>query len=221
MTPTPESGPHSSGTRHGSGTSILIIDADSAALGQLRRRLQADGHAVLAATTPEEGLVLCRTGNPNLILLDPALPSAHGFDLCVAVRAETDAPIIVMTFSNEEADKIVAFELGADDYVTKPYQLGELIARIRSLLRRTRSVSPKRQRVVVVRNLKLDLGRRELSRSGRRVELRPREYELLVFLIENRGQTFSRAQLLSRIWGYHGQAYRRRAHRTAAPEDRR
>jgi DNA-binding response OmpR family regulator len=186
---------------------ILIVDSDQRALTSLRQRLEADGHDVHTAATSEQGLASVRLNSPSLIVLDPLLDRSEGFDLCAAFRAETDASIIVLTSSNDEADKIIAFELGADDYVTKPFQTGELIARIRSLLRRKRSASASvRSRTVVIGDLEIEFARREVRVRGKRIELRPREYELLAFLMENPGHTFTREQLLSRIWGYRGQA---------------
>jgi DNA-binding response OmpR family regulator len=190
-------------TTRGVATSVIIIDAESAELSKLRSRLQSEGHAVLTAATLDEGLALCRTSNPGLVLLDPLLGSSPRFDLCETLRSETDAAIVVLTSSSDQADKILAYDLGADAYVTKPYQLAVLVSRIRNLLRRTHSTST-RQRVFAVRNLRLDLSRRQLTRKGRAVDLRPREFELLAFLMQNRGQTFTREQILGRVWGYHG-----------------
>jgi DNA-binding response OmpR family regulator len=182
---------------------ILVVDADEHDSRSLRDRLEPEGHEVVRIGTAAHALDAVRRRKPDLIVIDPALPDASGFEACRMLRGETVVPMIIVTASGEELDKVVGLELGADDYVTKPAAPKELLARISAHLRRSRRhAEPARE--LVVGDLKVDVGQRRVTRAGSELSLRPREFELLAFLVQNRGRTFTREELLSRIWGYSG-----------------
>lgn len=190
--------------RMGSMARILVVDRNASLLASLRETLEQERHTVTSARTAEEGIQAVREQNPDLIIVDPVLPDLHGFEVCRALRQETLAPIIIVTDNQEEMDKIVALELGADDYLTKPFGMKELVARIGARLRRAgrEFVSQAPTQAIIAGDLRLDLTRRELTKDGQVVILRLKEFELLSVLMQHRGRTFSRSELLRRIWGY-------------------
>jgi two-component system response regulator VicR len=184
---------------------IVVVDKDERTLSAIRDRLEREGHVAISVSSAARALEAIRDEQPELIIVDPSLSDAEGFDACRALRAATTAPIIVLTAREEEIDKVVALELGADDYMTKPFGMKELIARVAARLRRTRAAAPQsRDRQLVAGGIVVDLARRDVRKHGEVIALRPKEFELLVFLIENRGHTVPRDRLLSRIWGYDG-----------------
>jgi DNA-binding response OmpR family regulator len=130
------------------------------------------------------------------------LPVIDGFEVCRLLRREMTVPILMLTAKADEVDKVVGLELGADDYVTKPFSMRELLARVRALLRRAEATPAAEAEVVTAADLQVDLRRREASRQGRALTLKPKEYELLLFLLRNRGRAFTREQILNQIWGY-------------------
>jgi DNA-binding response OmpR family regulator len=130
------------------------------------------------------------------------LPVIDGFEVCRLLRREMTVPILMLTAKADEVDKVVGLELGADDYVTKPFSMRELLARVRALLRRAETAPAVDVELLAAGNLQVDLRRREASRQGRVLTLKPKEYELLLFLLRNRGRAFTREQLLDQIWGY-------------------
>jgi DNA-binding response OmpR family regulator len=183
---------------------ILLVDSDTRLAATLRERLEREQHTVVIASDVEAAVSAVNEREPGLVLVDPGLPGAHGFDVCRTLRRATSAPIIVVTAEHEELSKVVALELGADDYVTKPFSTQELLARVNARLRRTGS-QPSTNHVgapLAVGDLRIDLMRREVLKGDHVVGLRPKEYDLLVFLMQHPGQTLSRAHLLRSIWGY-------------------
>lgn len=191
---------------------ILIVDDEPTLLDTLKYNLVKAGYNVRTAEDGLEALQTARAARPNLILLDLMLPGLDGIEVCRLLRRESDVPIIMLTARDEEIDKVVGLELGADDYVTKPFSLRELLARIKALLRRNEAartrtevknepISPKGS-ILRVANLNIDTNQHRATRDGMELNLKPREFELLAFLMLNQGQVFSREQLLDKVWGY-------------------
>jgi DNA-binding response OmpR family regulator len=180
---------------------ILVVDDEPTLVAALRYNLEREGYQVLTAADGESGLSLARAERPDLIVLDLMLPGLDGLEVCRILRREMTAPILMLTAKTDEVDKVVGLELGADDYVTKPFSMRELLARVRALLRRAET-PPAEAKVLIAGDLQVDLGKREASRQGQPLILKPKELELLVFFLRNRGRAFTREQLLNQIWGY-------------------
>ncbi|MGA2368577.1 MAG: response regulator transcription factor [Dehalococcoidia bacterium] len=188
-------------------SAILIVEDDRTLRDLLKYNLQKEGYKVWTAADGEEGLEVFHNKNIDLILLDMMLPVVSGLEVCRIVRSEKPVPIIMLTAKAEEIDKVVGLEMGADDYVTKPFSMRELQARIKALLRRSQEqISPAsadaKSRYLESGAIKIDLERHEVFHKGNPVELNPKEFELLVFLISNRGKVLSREQILRKVWGY-------------------
>ena len=191
------------------GSKILIVEDDKTLLDVLKYNLLKEGYGVVTAVDGVQALDVARNEKPDLIVLDIMLPKLDGFEVCRVLRKEMAVPILMLTAKTEEIDKVVGLELGADDYLTKPFSLRELLARIRAMLRRVemmRQEALSKQEAVPpaikIANLKIDFARHLVSRGSLAVDLSPREFELLAFLVRNRGQVFSRDQLLEKVWGY-------------------
>lgn len=186
------------------GSKILIVEDDQVLLDVLKYNITKEGYNVVAATDGIQALEVARGSKPDLILLDIMLPKMSGFDVCRILRKETTTPILMLTAKDEEVDKIVGLEIGADDYMTKPFSMRELLARIRAMLRRAEMIKPKpvEEAVLRISDLEVDLARHQATLSGTKLDLTPKEFDLLVFLARNRGLVFSREQLLERVWGY-------------------
>jgi len=188
-------------------TKILIVDDEPTLLDTLRYNLVREGYEVITAADGEKALERARESDPDLIVLDIMLPKMDGFAVCRQLRRETNAPILMLTARDEEVDKVVGLELGADDYVTKPFGLRELIARLRALLRRARpaeeeAAEERAKPALRFGDLEIDEGARRVRLRGNEVALKPKEFDLLVFLSRHRGQALSRDTLLERVWGY-------------------
>jgi len=181
---------------------ILIVDDEPTLVATLKYNLEREGYQVLTAADGESGLSLARSNRPDLIVLDLMLPVIDGFEVCRILRREMTVPILMLTAKTDEVDKVVGLELGADDYVTKPFSMRELLARVRALLRRAETTPAAEVEVLTAADLQVDLRKREASKSGQPLTLKPKEYELLLFLLRNRGRAFTREQLLDQIWGY-------------------
>lgn len=183
----------------------LLVVEDEANIRQLiRYHLEKEKFHVLEAADGVQGLKLARAERPDLVLLDLMLPEMDGLEVCRALKgnAATSAlPVIMLTARSEEIDKIIGLELGADDYVTKPFSPRELTARIKAVLRRSRG-EPHLPGELAVGRLKFNFGRYEVFLAGTRLELTPKEYELLKMLATSPGRVFSREQLLEKVWGY-------------------
>ncbi|MCE2481547.1 MAG: phosphate regulon transcriptional regulator PhoB [Alphaproteobacteria bacterium] len=181
---------------------ILIVEDETPLVTMLRYNLEKEGFRVAAAVDGQQALLLLAEERPDLVLLDWMLPSISGLELCRRIRRRAewrDLPVVMLTARAEEADRVRGLEIGADDYVTKPFSRGELIARIRALLRRSRPAFA--EEVLTRGNLSVDLVRHRVSRGGRAIELSPTEYRLLLHFMENPGRVFSRDQLLNAVWG--------------------
>jgi DNA-binding response OmpR family regulator len=182
--------------------SVLVVEDEPTLVATLRYNLEREGHKVLTAVDGETGLSLARSQKPDVVLLDLMLPGMGGLELCRVLRRETTVPILILTAKAEETDKVVGLELGADDYVTKPFSMRELMARIGALLRRAELAPVPERETLSHGDMEVDLRRRQVYRAGAELALKPKEYELLVFLLRNRGRAFTREQLLDQVWGY-------------------
>jgi len=181
---------------------VLVVEDDSAMAIALRDGLEYEGYAVSLANDGEAGLRMASEFHPDLILLDVMLPKLSGLSLCRELRNRgRDMPIIMLTARGHEIDKVQGLKAGADDYVSKPFGFLELSARIEAVLRRSGSIEVKRYGFGPIT---VDFRRREAERDGRSITLSAREFELLVFLIQHRGEVLTRQQLLEAVWGYHG-----------------
>jgi DNA-binding response OmpR family regulator len=188
---------------------ILVVDDEPAIITVVRDRLQREGFSVQAVASGEEALQHVDADPPALIVLDVMLPGIDGFEVLRRLRsAGHHVPVVVLTARDEDVDKIVGLELGADDYLVKPFNPRELSARIRAVLRRQAELDDLRDRVKAARGddelqqgLRLDASRRQVWFRGQALDLRPREYDLLCFLVRHPGQVFTRDALLSRVWG--------------------
>jgi len=188
------------------GARILLVEDEPGLLLTLTDRLAAEGYAVETARDGEEGLLLAAGGGFDLVILDVMLPRKSGLDVCRDLRQRgTPTPVLMLTARGQVADKVVGLKIGADDYLTKPFDMMELLARVEALLRRSRTgagdegAGPDVYRFGDVR---VDLRGAEVTRGGRRVELSAREFKLLCYLVEHRGETLSRDRLLDKVWGY-------------------
>ena len=185
---------------------ILLVEDERVLAETIRYNLAREGLQVELARDGEEGLARFRAARPDLVLLDLMLPKLDGFEVCRQMRRESAVPIIMLTARESEVDRVVGLELGADDYVTKPFSLRELVARVRANLRRMemlRHPEPD-DRPIMLRfgDVEVDLERHEARRGGQVLALKPKEYDLLVFLAQHPGRAFSRDHLLERVWGY-------------------
>jgi DNA-binding response OmpR family regulator len=181
--------------------SILVVDDEPVVREVVVRYLRRDGYETLEASDGDDARELIEKRRPSLVVLDVMLPGTDGLELCRWIRARSDLPVILLTARGEEADRIVGLELGADDYVTKPFSPRELAVRVRTVLRRTDGSVPTSERLEFG-HVVLDGGSREVTRAGRPVSLTAKEFDLLWFLASHPRQVFSRDQLLDRVWGY-------------------
>jgi len=181
---------------------ILVVDDEPTLRETLAEALDADGFRVVTAADGREALLRFREHRPDLIVLDLMLPELSGVEVCRIVRQESGVPILMLTAKSSEIDKVLGLELGADDYVTKPFSLRELSARIRALLRRIEQPSVEGPAMVALGDLTVDLAGHRLLRDGVPVPVKPKVFELLAFLLRHPGQVFSREQLLEHVWGY-------------------
>jgi len=185
-------------------TCILLIEDDPAVARSLQDGLERDGYAVTWKASGQEGIQVACEQAPHLIILDVRLPDGSGFDFCRQMRQlGLRQPILMLTVQQDEMDKVLGLEMGADDYVTKPFRLRELLSRIRALLRRAYGeLSASGADVLYAGDLVIDRGRGQVWRGSRLVNLTPTEFRLLVYLAQNPGQALNRAQILDAVWGY-------------------
>lgn len=186
------------------GETILVVDDEAHIVDLARMYLEQEGFRVQSANDGAKALEMIARQPPALLVLDLMLPEVNGWEVCRRVRAGKVAPhlpIIMLTARDDDADKIVGLELGADDYVTKPFNPRELVARVKAILRRTRRAA-RPEAPVHVGDLTVDPARHEVTVAGQPVELRPKEFDLLLTLAEHRGIVLSREQLLNLVWGY-------------------
>ncbi len=189
---------------------VLVVDDEAQIVRVLRGYLERAGFAVLTAYDGVEALRLARQERPDLIILDLMLPGMDGIDVCRAIRKESDVPIIMLTARVEETDRIIGLELGADDYVTKPFSPREVVARVRAVLRRTRPTADQAgQAILVVGALRLDETKRTLTVDGKLVDLTPSEFDILKVMMRAPGRVFRREQLLEATQGIAYEGYER------------
>jgi DNA-binding response OmpR family regulator len=181
---------------------ILVVEDEASLASTLSYNLRKNGFNVVSAADGVEGLAAARRDRPDAIVLDLMLPKMDGLEVCRRVRAESEVPILMLTARSEELDKVVGLEMGADDYLTKPFSMRELMARVRALLRRAAARDPGDGSRLTVGELELDVRGRTVFRAGEEVPLKPKEFDLLFFLASNAGQVFTREQLLENVWGY-------------------
>jgi DNA-binding response OmpR family regulator len=191
---------------------ILVVEDELSLQETLVYNLERQGYEVKAVGDGKVALDAARRIHPDLILLDVMLPSMDGFEVCRILRQEMATPVIILTAREDEIDRVVGLEVGADDYMTKPFSMRELIARVKAMLRRVRLIreemgsqaasEPPVAHTITYGNLMIDPGRHEAYLNGQAVALKPKEYELLVFMAQHRGQALSREFILERVWGW-------------------
>jgi DNA-binding response OmpR family regulator len=190
---------------------ILVVEDEQTLVETLEYSLRRQGYEVFTAMDGRAALEAARKHTPDLVVLDIMLPGLDGFEICRILRQETSVPILMLTARTEEIDKIVGLEVGADDYLTKPFSMRELVARVKALLRRVRmdreeqAAAPQPDVItekMVFDKLVIDLSRRELTSDGQVFHLKPKEFDLLTFLARNRGIVLSRDLILERVWGW-------------------
>ncbi|MGB9638066.1 MAG: response regulator transcription factor [bacterium] len=180
---------------------ILIVDDEKNIVELIKFHLKKENYKVIEAYKGKDALDLFRKEKPDLIILDVMLPDMGGFEICKNIRKESKVPIIMLTAKGEEIDKILGFELGADDYITKPFSPRELLARIKAVLKRTRSTNIDTNQIQLG-PFKINVNRREIYKNDVLLELKPKEFDLLKLFITNPGRVFTRQYLLEQIWGY-------------------
>ncbi len=194
---------------------VLVVEDEPSLVDTLQYSLSRQGYDVSISSDGAKALEVARKERPDLVILDVMLPTMDGFEVCRILRQEMNAPILMLTARTDEVDKVVGLEVGADDYLTKPFSMRELMARVKALLRRVRLVredmaneektesgDPQAVERLVFPDLVIDLGRREMSFRQQLFHLKPKEFELLVFLARNRGIVMSRDLILERVWGW-------------------
>jgi len=184
---------------------ILIVDDEKDIVELVSFNLEKEGYEVLKAYDGEKAMQLIGSKKPDLVILDLMLPGIHGLEVCKRLRrdpATAQVPIIMLTARGEEIDKVLGLEMGADDYVTKPFSVKELVARIKALLRRTDVANqPEKPDILEFKGLRIDMKSYEVTVNGRKVKLSPTEFKLLHFLSRNPGRVYSREQILDKVWG--------------------
>jgi len=186
-------------------TKILVVDDELNILEILKANLEREGYSVLLAMDGIQAVEMGQTAKPDLVLLDCMLPRLSGFEVCKRLRQTTNVPILMLTAKSEEIDKVLGLELGADDYITKPFSVREVLARVKAQLRRVsfaESAASDSERIRSFGDLEIDLDRYEVRRGGVPIDLTLREFELVRFLSHHAGQVFSREALLEKVWGY-------------------
>lgn len=183
---------------------IMLVDDEQHIIDLAQMYLEQEGYRISSATDGTAALKRILTEQPTLVVLDLMLPGIDGWEICRRVRAESDVPIIMLTARSDDIDKIVGLELGADDYLTKPFNPRELVARVRAILRRSekRTISREDNTTLTLGNLQISPERRSVTVDGKAVDLRMKEFDLLLTLARNCGVVFSREKLLEIVWGY-------------------
>lgn len=191
---------------------ILVVEDEISLQETLAYNLKRQGYEVETASTGDAALSQARLSRPDLIVLDVMLPGIDGFEVCRILRQEMNTPVLMLTARDDEIDRVVGLEVGADDYMIKPFSMRELVARVKAMLRRVRLVreevvasaaaAPPPQQMLAFDNLVLDLTRREVRMDGQVLTMKPKEFELLLFFAQHRGQVLSREFILERVWGW-------------------
>jgi two-component system, OmpR family, response regulator len=184
---------------------ILVVEDDPTLLSVLEYNLVKEGYGVITAADGVQGLETARAQKPDFVILDVMLPRMNGFEVCRILRQEMTVPIFILTAKEEEIDKVVGLDLGADDYMTKPFKMRELLARIRAIFRRSEITSTRTSgadSLIKMGDIEIDIARHKATVKGSPLGLTPKEFELLSFLAKNPGIVFNREQLLEKVWGY-------------------
>jgi DNA-binding response OmpR family regulator len=188
---------------------VLVVEDEPALLDTLIYNLNRQGYQVESATDGEAAVQLARQSHPDLIVLDIMLPKLDGFEVCRIVRAEMNVPIIMLTARDDEIDRVIGLEMGADDYMSKPFSMRELMARVKAQLRRVRLIREEMEvkddmpsEISKFGNLSLDLTRREVKLEGQILPLKPKEFDLILFMTQHHRQVLSREFILERVWGW-------------------
>ena len=181
---------------------VLIVDDEENLTEAIKYNLEQEGFQVSTAADGERGLAMAREFDPDLIILDIMLPRVDGLEVCRTLRRRSDVPILMLTAKAEEIDRVVGLELGADDYVVKPFSMRELVARAKAMLRRAPSRHSESAQVLVDGDLELNLTSHEVTLRDVSLELKPREFDLLALLMQSRSRIYTRNQILDQVWGY-------------------
>ena len=182
---------------------ILVVDDERVLVKGIKFNLENEGYQVQAGYDGEEAVELARNGEFDLIILDVMMPKIDGLQACMRIREFSNVPVIILTARSEDSDKIIGFECGADDYITKPFNILELKARVRALLRRSGTAEKRKtDEDLSIGHIRLDTGERTAWKDDERVELTAKEFDLMELLIRNPGRVFSRENLLNTVWGY-------------------
>ncbi|MFC4768013.1 response regulator transcription factor [Effusibacillus consociatus] len=186
---------------------IFIVDDDEKVREIIERYLQAEGYQVRTFGRAQPALEAWKQGEPDMFIIDIMMPGIDGYELCRKIRSESMVPIIMVSAKDEEVDKIVGFEMGSDDYLSKPFSPRELVARVKTMFRRINSLQSERteeskQQVIRFEDLALHLDQRRVVKNDQEIPFTTKEYELLTFLVANRNRAFTREQLLNQVWGY-------------------
>jgi DNA-binding response OmpR family regulator len=192
-----------------SGETILVVDDEAKIVKTVRAYLENAGFRVVTAEDGQMALTVFRHERPALVVLDLGLPAIDGLDVARTLRRESDVPLIMLTARVDEADKLIGLELGADDYVTKPFSPRELVARVRAVLRRVGGEREQAVPPITAGDVEIDVERRQVTVGGRLVDLTPTEFDLLAVLARNPGRVFTRLELLDRVQGYAFEGYER------------
>ena len=184
---------------------IIVVEDDRNLLDTLKYNFRKEGYNVIAAVDGAEALDVARREKPDIIILDIMLPRLSGFEVCRILRKETNIPILMLTAKTDEVDKIVGLEIGADDYMTKPFSMRELLARVGAMLRRSKMTGMEpgpEQAMLQIGDINVDIARHKALKGTTKLDLTPKEFDLLAFLATNKGLVFSRDRLLEKVWGY-------------------
>ena len=184
---------------------ILVVEDEENLLAAIKYNLDNEGYLSITANNGTEAIGLVSSEDPDLVILDVMLPELDGLEVCRIIRKDNDVPIIFLTAKDQEMDRVVGLELGADDYVVKPFSMRELLARVKAMLRRQRVkdsfTKNHLEEVLVSGSLSLNTASRILTRDGEILDIKPRAFDLLLLLMQNKGRAFSREQILERLWG--------------------
>jgi len=190
---------------------VLIVEDDRELINLIEIHLKDIGCEVLRAYNGRDGLNMALTENPDLVILDVSMPIMDGFEVCKEIRAKQSTPVIMLTAKSEEIDRVLGLEIGADDYITKPFSIREFIARVKAIFRRTKmdkdAVQEGIQNELKFEGLVINVEQRKVLKNGERIDLSPKEFELLTLMASHPGKSYSRPNLLSLIWGYDFEGY--------------